>query len=248
MLGTAELFQPAWSQLCRTESPNDNFSKPHRSWGGAGRWRPFPPPPGAHPGRWYGLAGGAEGGGGLESWFQTHSAQDQRPGAWQLWFTHVRPALTAPMHTGGDRSESDWLEVQSYRKLGLAFRPPTPAPSAEYSHFLKSESPPGDSEPPEGTTQAHMAMQRPQPPCVTRRWGPDADSPGAEGRGRGRSGREEKAAQRPAGWGADTHRCSPGAPLPRASLSVAPALFHLPRQARLSLAAARLTVVSCPEP
>ena len=58
VLGTAELFQPAWSQLCRTESPDDNFSKPHRSWGGAGRWRPFPPPPGAHPGRWYGLAGG----------------------------------------------------------------------------------------------------------------------------------------------------------------------------------------------
>ena len=121
--------------------------------------------------------GGAGGGGGLESWFQTHSAQDQGLGAWQLWFTHVRPALTAPTHTG-DGSESDWLEVQSYRKLGLAFRPPTPAPRAEYSHFLKSESPPGDSEPPEGTRQAHMAMQRPQLPCVTRRWGPDADSPG----------------------------------------------------------------------
>lgn len=75
-------------------------------------------------------------------------------------------------------SESDWLEVQSYRKLGLAFRPPTPAPRAEYSHFLKSESPPGDSEPPEGTRQAHRAMQHPQQPRVTRRWGPDADSPG----------------------------------------------------------------------
>lgn len=48
-------------------------------------------------------------------------------------------------------SEGDWQEVQSYRKLGLAFRPPTPAPRAEYSHFLKSESPPGDSELPEGT-------------------------------------------------------------------------------------------------
>lgn len=122
--------------------------------------------------------GGAGGGGGLESWFQTHSAPWGGPGAWQLWFTHVRPALTAPVHTGGDWVRERLAGGPKLRKLGLAFRPPTPAPRAECSHFLKSESPPGDSEPPEGTRQAHMAMQRPQQPCVTRRWGPDADSPG----------------------------------------------------------------------
>lgn len=51
---------------------------------------------------WWGGGGGAGGGGGLESWFQTHLAPVGRARAWRLWFTHVCPALTAPMYTGGD--------------------------------------------------------------------------------------------------------------------------------------------------
>ena len=123
MLGTVELFQPAWSQLCRTGSPNDNFSKPHGSWGGAGRWRPFPPPPGAHPGRWYRLGGGAGGGGGLESWFQTHSAPMGRARGLAALVDTCAPSTHSPhAHRRRLGSEGDWLEVQSYRKLGLAFK------------------------------------------------------------------------------------------------------------------------------
>lgn len=112
-------------------------------------------PAGTHPGRWYCLG---RGGGGCrrrrwpgELVSDTFGPRGEGQGLAALVHTCVPSTHSPHVHRRRLGSEGDWQEVQSYRKLGLAFRPPTPAPRAEYSHFLKSESPPGDSELPEGT-------------------------------------------------------------------------------------------------
>lgn len=115
------------------------------------------------------------------------------------------------------------------QEAGACLQAAHPAPRAEYSHFLKSESPPGESEPPEGTRQAHRAMQRPQQPCVTKEVGPGCRFPGglrAEAE-EGQAERRKQLSGLQAGVQTPTD-APPGAPLLRASLSVAPALFHLP--------------------
>ena len=68
----------------------------------------------------------------LESWFQTLSAPMGRARGLAALVPTCAPSTRSPRaHRRRLGSEGDWLEVQSYRKLGLAFRPPTPAPRAE---------------------------------------------------------------------------------------------------------------------
>lgn len=107
-------------------------SKPHWSWGGAvlvssARQALI-------------LAGGtAWWGGGRcrrrrwpgESWFQTHLALWEGQGLAALVHTCVPSTSQPHVHRRRLGSEGDWQEVQSYRKLGPAFRLPTPAPRAE---------------------------------------------------------------------------------------------------------------------
>lgn len=112
-----------------------------------------PPPPGRHSSWQVVLPGGwcrrRRWPGELVS--DTFGPHGEGQGLVALVHTCVPSTHSPHVHRRRLGSEGDWQEVQSYRKLGLAFRPPTPAPRAEYSHFLKSESPPGDSELPEGT-------------------------------------------------------------------------------------------------